>query len=755
MRVRTGVIWAVVGLRWVSIAGAADLSESQCAKLDPCLRMVVMHPEMVDTGPVPGTMLGKPGPGQYLRVLLQVRGDLSPVLAAGVEVQAVVGNIATALVTEDQLLALVGLEGVVYIQAPKARTLCLDRSVPEIGGVALRSRTSLSGRNVILGVVDTGIDWRHADFRKSNGTTRIKYLLDFSDPGDLNGDGRLDGPDDYGGTLYTEEEINAALLGGAPLPHKDALGHGTHVASCAGGNGRATGRKQPSGQYVGVAPEATFIVVKGTRSDAADKIGDDDQINALHFVHTKAGELGLPYVVNLSLGSHWGAHDGTDAAEQAIDQLVGPGRRGRAVVVAAGNDGQEDIHTSGTLSASRTSVTVRAEIAAYDKNSGTQDDYLVLDIWYSGFSTMSVKLKTPGGRVYGPFASGRVFYENTNEGFLYIDNAHGGVDPRNGDKELLVQVYDRTAGSEPAAGTWELTMSGSSGRFDAWIAASSMEARFVDHVDHTMKVGIPGTAHYAITVGSYITKRTWVDLDGNTLTSPGLSNKRDGELSDFSSPGPTRDGRTKPEVAAPGEKIGAALSADADPSQPTSMFYTGSSQFPNGLVLPDGVHGIGQGTSMAAPHVAGVAALALQRDSTLSCVQIRQMLQDSARRDAFTGTVPNDLWGYGKIWANAIIAVPPQEGLPPAAFRLLPGYPNPFVHGTVIRYEFPEDQVPANIVVSFFDARGRQVRTMRGGRTHVVWDGRDDRGEALGSGVYFCRLQAGRFTDVRKLVLLR
>ncbi|MCR4437822.1 MAG: S8 family serine peptidase [bacterium] len=755
MTLGRSVVWAVVLLALVDVCVPADLSESQRAKLDPCLRMVVLHPDAVARGAVPGTALMKTAPEQYLRVLIQVRNGFSGVLATGAQVQAVVGNVATALVTEDELLAIIGLDEVVYVQAPKARRLQLDRSVPEIGVTAVRSSSGLTGKNTVLGIVDTGIDWRHADFRHNNGTTRIKYLLDFSDPGDVNGDNKLDGPDDYGGTLHTEAEINTALQGGPSLAHRDVVGHGTHVAGCAGGNGRATGRKQPAGQYVGVAPEAAFVIVKGTRVEGADKIADDDQVNALHFVHSKAGELGMPYVVNLSLGSNWGAHDGTDVAEQAIDQLVGPGRPGRAVVVAAGNDGQENIHTSGTLSPATRSVTIRTEIAPYDKNSATQDDYLVLDFWYSGFSNQSITVTTPAGRTYGPFLSGRLFYEDTKEGFLYIDNAHGGVNPRNGDKELLIQIYDRSAGSEPAAGTWELTISGTSGRFDGWIAASSMEARFVDHVDHTMKVSIPGTAQFAITVGSYITKRTWVDLDGHTLTSPGLSNKHDGELSDFSNPGPTRDDRTKPEVAAPGEKIAAALSADADPSQPTSMFYTGSAQFPNGFILPDGVHAISQGTSMAAPHVAGVVALALERDPTLTCVQIRQMLQDSARRDAFTGMVPNNSWGYGKVWAGAVIALPPQEGNLPTAFRLFPGYPNPFVQSTVIRYEFPQDNLPSDVSIAIFDTRGRQVRTIRGGRTYVVWNGRDDAGAALASGVYFCRLRAGSYSGVRKLVLLR
>ncbi|MDZ7339135.1 MAG: S8 family serine peptidase [candidate division KSB1 bacterium] len=755
MNARAALAWAVVLVAGIDVGAATDLSESQRAKLDPCLRMALQTPELVARGSIPGTRLVKTTPEQYFRVLIQGCGEWAAIAAAGIELQAVMGNIATATVTEEQILQLVALDEVVYVQAPKARRLCLDRSTHEMGAVEVRNASGLSGKHTLIGVIDTGIDWRHADFRRSNGTTRLKYVLDFSDPGDVNGDNKLDGPDDYGGTLYTEAEINAALRGGPSLRHRDVVGHGTHVAGCAGGNGRATGRKQPAGQYVGVAPEADFIIVKGTRQDAADKIDDDDQVNALHFVHTRATELGLPYVVNLSLGSNWGAHDGTDAAEQAIDQLVGPGRPGRAVVVAAGNDGQENIHASGSLSTSRSAITVKVKIAPYDKNSATQDDYLVLDFWYSGFSSQSVKVKTPGGRSYGPFASGRLFYEDSKEGFIYVDNAHGGADPRNGDRELLIQIYDRTAGWEPASGTWEFTISGTSGRFDGWIAASSMEAEFVEPVDPTMKVSIPGTALYAITVGSYITKRTWIDLDGNHLTSPGLSGKQDGELSDFSNPGPTRDGRVKPELAAPGEMIGAAFSADADPAEPTSMFYTGSNQFPNGFVLADGVHGIGHGTSMAAPHVAGVVALALERDPNLTSVQIRQMLQDSARRDAFTGLVPNDRWGYGKVWAYAVTAAAPGEEQLPTAFRLFPCYPNPFRHTAVIRYEFPENQTPDQITITLFDARGRQVRTIRGGQSYVVWDGCDEQGRALGSGVYFLRLRAGKFVATEKLLLLR
>ncbi len=755
MGARLVLVWAVVILVGIGVGAAADLSDSQRAKLDPCLRMAVQNPELVAAGPVPGTALARTTPGQYFRVLIHGRGQWSAVVAAGVELQATVGNIATAVVTEDQLLSLLALEEVEYVEAPKARGLCLDRSAPDIGALQVRNATGLSGKNTIIGVIDTGIDWRHADFRRSDGKTRLRYILDFSYPGDLNGDNRLDGPDDYGGTLYTETQIMSALQGGAPLQHRDVVGHGTHVASCAGGNGRATGRKQPAGQYVGVAPEASFIIVKGTRQDAQDKIGDDDQINALQFVHTRATELGLPYVVNLSLGSNWGAHDGTDAAERAIDQLVGPGRPGRAVVVAAGNDGDRNIHTSGTLSSAKSSITIKVAVDPYTKNSATQDDYLVLDFWYSGSSSQSIKVKSPGGRTYGPFASGRVFYEDTKEGFIYLDNAHGGVDPRNGDKELLIQIYDRTAGSEPASGTWELTISGTSGRFDGWVAASSMEAEFVEPVDQTMKVSIPGTAVYAITVGSYITKRTWVDLDGNHLTSPGLSSKQDGELSDFSNPGPTRDGRIKPELAAPGEKIGAALSADADPSEPTSMFYTGSAQYPNGFVLPDGVHGIAQGTSMAAPHVAGLVALALERDPTLSSVQIRQMLQDSARRDVHTGTLPNDRWGHGKVWAGAVRGFVPEGEELPRAFRVFSGYPNPFRHTAVIRYEFPENKVPAQVTVTFFDARGRQVRSVPGGQSHVVWDGSDEHGRAVGGGVYFFRLRGGNYEATGKLLLLR
>ena len=189
------------------------------------------------------------------------------------------------------------------------------------------SPSNLTGAGALIGYIDTGVDVFHQDFRTAGGSTRIKYLLDLSDPGDVDGDGDLDGAGPFGGTLYTEAQINAALAGGS-IGERDTTGHGTHGLSVAAGDDAT----QP-----GVAPAADLVVVKATRQDGTLGFESADVINALAFVDQKAAELARPYVANLSLGTIAGSHDGRSLEEQAIDALVGPGIAGKVVVVAAGN----------------------------------------------------------------------------------------------------------------------------------------------------------------------------------------------------------------------------------------------------------------------------------------------------------------------------------------------------------------------------------------------------------------------------------
>src|SRR5262249_11289355 len=142
------------------------------------------------------------------------------------------------------------------------------------------------------------------------------------------------------------EEVSSGRAS-AEIP-TDEVGHGTLVASVAAGNGLATGAAVPAGRYAGVAPEATLLIVRASDTGTA-RFTDAAVVAGAQFAVDRAAALGLPLVVNLSVGSHHGAHDGTSPLERALAALVPPGTPGRAVVVAAGNDGAAPVHARITL----------------------------------------------------------------------------------------------------------------------------------------------------------------------------------------------------------------------------------------------------------------------------------------------------------------------------------------------------------------------------------------------------------------------
>ncbi|MDZ7346540.1 MAG: S8 family serine peptidase, partial [candidate division KSB1 bacterium] len=232
---------------------------------------------------------------------------------------------------------------------------------------------------------------------------------------------------------------------------------------------------------------------------------------------------------------------------------------------------------------------------------------------------------------------------------------------------------------------------------------------------------------------------------------------REGQFSSLSSPGPVRKGGyVKPDIAAPGQIIVGAYSVDAPPNGRYSIFNSGSTRYPNAYVNKDGKHALSSGTSMAAPHVAGAAALLLQQDATLTAQQIKEMMTGTARVDAFVGATPNIRWGWGKLDVlEALAAEPPdEEG---SLLALLPPQPNPFLNRTAVSFQVPVSSGQAAVELDVYDALGRRVRKLvRGaspaGRQTVYWDGLDDGGRAVAGGIYFVRLKINRWSVVQKLV---
>lgn len=199
------------------------------------------------------------------------------------------------------------------------------------------------GEGVVVGVVDTGIDLTHPAFLDEDGHTRVAWLLTWGTPTgkhpELEEKFGCDDPDQDSCAIYDAEEIDAMLAAAAdgdPLPPDvhDQVGHGTHVASIAAGNGERGNGKNPLN--VGMAPKATIVFAAPSKSGG---FGDDEVLLGTSFIFDRADEMGMPAVVNLSLGGDYGPHDGTSLLEKGAASFVGDGIPGHAVVVAAGNSG--------------------------------------------------------------------------------------------------------------------------------------------------------------------------------------------------------------------------------------------------------------------------------------------------------------------------------------------------------------------------------------------------------------------------------
>lgn len=611
---------------YIQLGAAQPLTEAQLQKLHPNFHALVapLAPQLKIThSGVPPEPSTKAADGSDLYGAIVYSSNPAEIEAAGIRVQARVADFVTVKVRPVELLKLAALSTVRFVQYPEVDYPTLDLSNPETGVNLLHAgfikNTPYRGRGAIVAVFDTGIDWKHLDFRDPNDTTKSRILFIW-DQTIAPQAGESPPPGFSYGVEYTKQQIEDEL-DGTPVGfvrQQDTNGHGTHVAGTAAGNGLAFGNK-----YVGVAPEADLIVVKGGNAS----FSRDNQINAISYLQSKGTLLGKPIVLNMSIGGHSGPHDGTLATEIAVDNFVST--PGRVVAISAGNEGGSNIHLGGSIAAGGT-FTTTITVPTYTPNSGTTNDRFALDIWFNGNPSVTVSLVSPSQVTY---SEGTTATTNT-DGQVIISNAQ---DATNFDRRVTVEVRDGDATRPPASGTWTLNLSSPVGTtFDGWVTSSTVGTAsvVVSGANNQKTVAMPGTAQGAITVASYVTKWSWPTNTSQNFT---YSNSFDGtaNISSFSSIGPTRDGRQKPEIAAPGQGIAAALSSTATPSSTR--------------VQPGNRHHLIQGTSMASPHVAGTAAVLLAAFPTLTATQVKSLLTSTATVDAMTGSVPNFTWGYGKM----------------------------------------------------------------------------------------------------------
>jgi subtilisin family serine protease len=417
-----------------------------------------------------------------------------------------------------------------------------------------------TGRGCIVAVLDWGVDFAHPAFRNADGSTRIISLWD------QRGDGPAANRWGYG-RLLSRADIDRALKSEHPYQALDydpadagqrGGAHGTHVLDIAAGSGEGGGMS-------GVAPEADLVFVHLARTTEVlgeGNLGDSASVlEALDHVFSFAGER--PCVVNMSVGAHGGPHDGTTLVELGIDQAVSLAA-GRAVVNSAGNYRTKRAHTTGRVPAVGAKL-VRFEVPAHDTNESE------VELFYGHIDSLTIEVLGPTGAVLARVKPGEQFplLDGVRTiGRVYHQIRHG----TSGDHHVDVLLQPDAPG-----GVWALRLIADhvhDGRYHAWIERDrGKQPKFV--LDEVVKSSTTGT----ICNGKLSITCACANPHRLPLT-----------LAAFSSGGPTRDGRIKPELAAPGFKIRAARSTPR--GEDPGARYT-----------------LKSGTSMAAPHVTGTVAL--------------------------------------------------------------------------------------------------------------------------------------------------
>lgn len=560
-----------------------------------------------------------------LRKTMQVRGK--PGRSCFISGRVLVDNLPTL---NKMALRLQTARPVASALNNSVKTISANRTLLKNNGFE-----SIDGSGVIIGIIDDGCDFNHVNFKKS-GKTRLLYLWDQN--GKLgNGKHR---PANYNyGIEYDRQQIDQAL-GNNPgnpykaLDYKPAVNaHGTHVMDIAAGD-------SPNQEFRGVAPGAELIFVQLGSPTTLKKIAKEEMktlgssnylCDAVKYIFEKADDMGMPAVINISLASNGGSHDGTSLLESLFDEMLET--PGRAIVIAAGNDFQKKTHTSGKVSSQENSEIFWVVPKADDPDWKFRQE---LEIWYPGDKRLTVAVSSPNNTSIQNCKFGETMASSESDitplWFISNDQARKEIDK----DENYIHILVDNGNPGFIGGEWHITLStqnmpNADGDhevdYHAWIERNlgRPPTEFADNAVTDFSINGIGNAALPLVVGSFYPSKK---------SAPSYT------PSYFTSAGPSRNPQfpTKPELSAPGENISSAQALAEDLSDET-------------------------GTSAAAPHVTGIIALMFQQalnqpaSKILTMQEIRDILMASVDKNsspASSGQHDRQL-GFGRV--NALKAL--------------------------------------------------------------------------------------------------
>ena len=535
-------------------------------------------------------------------LIIKYSGSLESVRALASRTVELQNEYAVITIKESMIDKLTQIPEIEYIEKPKRLffQVANGRRVSCIDTVQQDARLSLFGQDILVAVIDSGIDYENADFRNEDGTTRILALWDQSL---APGEGRTPPQGYAAGAEYTAEQINEALKKTTMadrrqlVPSIDTSGHGTAVAGVAAGNGRNS-----KGRYAGVAPKSNLLVVKlgSPRQDGFPRT--TELMQGIDYVIKKALELRMPVAVNISFGNTYGSHDGTSLLERFIDDISNIWKS--CICIGSGNEASSAGHTSGEMQEGKEEI---IQLAVQNNQTAFS-----IQIWKEYTDVVDISLMTPAGVTVGPIQEilgSQRFSVGQTEILLY----YGEPSPYSTAQEIYIDLLPKD--TYVMGGVWRLILNPRkvvNGSYELWLPSENVLNKgtgFLFPTDHTT-LTIPSAAGRVITVGAY-----------NALTFA---------YADFSGRGYTRETNlVKPDLVAPGVNVTAAAVGG------------GYAQF--------------TGTSFATPFVTGSTALMMEwgivkgNDAYLYGEKAKAYLRRGAKELPGFTEYPNPQVGYGAL----------------------------------------------------------------------------------------------------------
>jgi len=656
-------------------------------------------------------------------ILLNDNADLDVLRSYGVKINIILPTIITAQVPVQDLENIAMLPQVRNIQigTPVHRKMNRVRALTNVDQV--QAGTNLAspfvGNHVVIGIIDSGIEYGHINFFDSTGMTlRIKHVWDQN----------ITGISPTGFSYGTEYTTQSAIL--AARFDNQTETHGTHVTGIAAG-----ADKSNNNIYYGVAPGADIAMVSYNLKDqTSDNVSISDGLKYLYDYATSVNE---PCVVNMSLGLQIGPHDGTSAFDQVCDALQG---KGRLLVGAAGNEGSDSLHISQTFTP--TNSTLKTFFGYYKNTKLTG----LSDIWGDANKTFSIRVV-----VYNRSTGVEVYTTPALDAASSFSNTYTLTSANGASGTIQVFTEKNAVNSKPNAfvasdmnsintgNSIGIILTAQNGTVHAW--ADDFDSYFTGNKlsgwsngNSTNSAGeIGGTGKQIISVGAYVSKTTFTNIQGTSYRSPETLN----QIAGFSSTGPTIDGRTKPDITAPGSVVVSSYSS-AIISDPNYSNYIVKKSTVNGKNY---YYGQLEGTSMATPVVTGILATWLEAKNDLSPDEVRIVLQQTSITDSYTGTIPStgsNTWGSGKIDALsgilACLKLAMLQKVQTSSDNYFI-YPNP-TSGTIYILFGKKD---SNVQLSVYNLNGQRVYTQQLGDVAIAQEATITL-PSLATGVYLVTL---------------